>query len=582
MAACFADLPAPVLEFKGTENYEVRGRQFTRYRLGIKNESDFPRELFSPAPKLPPCGRNNNSSRTWVDIFDDQNRRIYGFCALSVDSLGKIWFAKPRGENPPEQVHVTFNDRECSQTYTSNAVSTSPVHVRENINTVAQDSNKLAALRRGIEEMKTRPATDPTSWIYQANIHGDPGSDGPRQRAWNTCQHGSWHFLAWHRMYLYYFERILRDASGDPNLNLPYWNYSDTSDPNARRIPLPYRQPANSQTNPLYVANRDPMMNGEGTLPEDSVDLERAFRLTIFSSPAGDGNSFGGQRTGSGHSRSPHSLFEGTPHDVIHCDVGGGMCTFDQAARDPVFWLHHANIDRLWEAWLAEGGGRSNPIAGSGDPWLNQSFEFYDENGALVTLTGAEIVDTVRQLNYRYDDQDMTDTRRSRLLPIQSTKDRQMFRLAEPRQLMKKKLDHVLLKGKPVSITVKLPEASTKMTQGNLVLHLDNVNVQTYPTSGHYQVYVNLPENEKPNYKRVYYVGNMSFFGFRNSKNQGSFTFSLIDLEEKLRASNKWTNVIKVTFIKSGPQPPPGQDFPQRSEEQEGVVQIGEIRITRE
>ncbi|MGH7262080.1 MAG: tyrosinase family protein [Nitrospiraceae bacterium] len=42
------------------------------------------------------------------------------------------------------------------------------------------------------------------------------------QTAWNTCQHGSYFFLSWHRMYLYYFERILREASRDPNFALPY------------------------------------------------------------------------------------------------------------------------------------------------------------------------------------------------------------------------------------------------------------------------------------------------------------------------------------------------------------------------
>ncbi|MBA3614474.1 MAG: hypothetical protein H0W49_16525 [Nitrospirales bacterium] len=76
MAACFEDLPSPVLEFTGTEDYEVRGTEFTRYRLNVTNASEYPEALFSAAPELPPCGANTNSSRTWVDIVDDQNRRL--------------------------------------------------------------------------------------------------------------------------------------------------------------------------------------------------------------------------------------------------------------------------------------------------------------------------------------------------------------------------------------------------------------------------------------------------------------------------------------------------------------------------
>lgn len=111
---------------------------------------------------------------------------------------------------------------------------------RRNIKTFTEA--ELNALRHGIELMQSRPETDPTSWVYQANIHGT--FDVPALEAWNSCQHGSWYFLAWHRMYLYYFERILRKASGNPEFALPYWDYSDPGDPNARQIPLPYREPA--------------------------------------------------------------------------------------------------------------------------------------------------------------------------------------------------------------------------------------------------------------------------------------------------------------------------------------------------
>jgi hypothetical protein len=76
--------------------------------------------------------------------------------------------------------------------------------------------------------MQARPRNDPTSWAFQAAIHGayaapPPGAD------WNQCQHQGWFFLPWHRMYLYFFERIVRAAvlaaGGPADFAIPYWNY---------------------------------------------------------------------------------------------------------------------------------------------------------------------------------------------------------------------------------------------------------------------------------------------------------------------------------------------------------------------
>src|SRR5262249_27419937 len=72
----------------------------------------------------------------------------------------------------------------------------------------------LADYRTGVGVMKSRPLTDPTSWLYQANMHGTTAPP-PAGALWNQCQHGSFFFLSWHRMYLYYFERIVRKACGN-------------------------------------------------------------------------------------------------------------------------------------------------------------------------------------------------------------------------------------------------------------------------------------------------------------------------------------------------------------------------------
>src|SRR5262249_48298950 len=106
------------------------------------------------------------------------------------------------------------------------------VLVRRDITSLAADGPEIEAFRRGVEVMKKRDASNPTSWIYQANIHLT--RDTPAKRGWNQCQHGNYYFLPWHRMYTYWFERILRKASGDPTFTIPYWNYAS---PTARAVP---------------------------------------------------------------------------------------------------------------------------------------------------------------------------------------------------------------------------------------------------------------------------------------------------------------------------------------------------------
>src|SRR5215212_7488142 len=111
---------------------------------------------------------------------------------------------------------------------------------------------------RAVADIKTRPLRNPTSWRYQAAMHGydragdplaGPGDQVPsaatRRRFWNQCQHNSWFFLPWHRMYLRYFEQIVAATvsrlGGPADWALPYWDYSKASNPNARRLPPAFR-----------------------------------------------------------------------------------------------------------------------------------------------------------------------------------------------------------------------------------------------------------------------------------------------------------------------------------------------------
>jgi hypothetical protein len=117
--------PNPILYLTGTEFYTVNGQNFIRYRYDVFNKDQYPAAMFTPAPALPPCGNNHNSSRSWIDFFDSRGNRLYGFCALgSPNDLGQIWFALPEGQLPPSYIYIEINDRQTNTKYRSNLADT--------------------------------------------------------------------------------------------------------------------------------------------------------------------------------------------------------------------------------------------------------------------------------------------------------------------------------------------------------------------------------------------------------------------------------------------------------------------------
>lgn len=181
------------------------------------------------------------------------------------------------------------------------------------------------SLLRAIRLMKANTnAAHPNSWTYWTNIHV------------NRCPHSIPYFLAWHRGYLYYFERRLRLISGDSQLVLPYWDYYLNA-----TLPAEFTNP--NGANPLYV-------------PRINRSVRPALTLAPFASTV---TNF--QR---GLSNAFETLCEDAPHNPVHDIIGGVMATM-QSPVDPIFWLHHANVDRLWVAWVSAGGNRRMPATTS-------------------------------------------------------------------------------------------------------------------------------------------------------------------------------------------------------------------------
>lgn len=267
---------------------------------------------------------------------------------------------------------------------------------------------------------------DPTGFLYQANIHGWEGYNDTKEAKeitekykWHNCQHGQYFFVPWHRMYVYNFEKILRIAANDETLTFPYWDYFDIDQ---RSIPEPFRVPADNISNSLFVNERCPEMNGGKPLPFEIINHNPAlyspfFTVNKFSNPEHVCHSLGGAETNKPEFESDgFGVLEQMPHNQIHLFIGGFMADNCRASQDPIFWLHHVQIDRIYESWLKNGG--KTP---SDSKWLDQTFELFDETGGVKTYKVRDILDTEKDLNYKYDkliNINIEDKQKSAKLPV--------------------------------------------------------------------------------------------------------------------------------------------------------------------
>jgi hypothetical protein len=273
------------------------------------------------------------------------------------------------------------------------------------------DKKILDQFTEGVRILRQRSddqANDPRGWTVQAGLHAE------------RCQHGNWWFFPWHRAYVYYFERLVQDAVSDSSFALPYWDWTDG---NEVTLPNPFRE----LNSPLYDDNRDPDVNGgraqlDWTFYDDNYNgvlnyvLTRDGFVPSFGSPQVD--SFPGLETTHGDEQA-HGDVEGGPHDTVHVWVGGGqnpdMGVPDSAALDPIFWLHHCNIDRLWTRWLAASPRHKNPTDAT---WTGQKFEFFDVNGQPEQIAVNQLLNSqAAPLNYRYDDEALSRRDRAPSVP---------------------------------------------------------------------------------------------------------------------------------------------------------------------
>ncbi|KAG8078187.1 hypothetical protein GUJ93_ZPchr0007g5030 [Zizania palustris] len=280
----------------------------------------------------------------------------------------------------------------------------------------------MAKYERAIALMKALPRSDPRSFYQQANVHCAYCTGAYRQVGYPELSvqiHFSWFFFPFHRAYIYFFERIAGKLLGDPGFALPFWSWDV---PEGMRLPVAF---ANASS-PLY----DPLRNPRHAPPKlvdldfsrreknytDEQQIQYNLRIMynqmITNSPSA--SLFYGQPLRAGEADMPGpGPMEIYPHNTMHLWAGDlslpnveNMGAYYSAGRDPVFYTHHANIDRLWDTWCNITRGDQRHLVFTDPDWLESSFLFYDEEARLVRITVRDVLN-IDKLRYAYDKVDI-------------------------------------------------------------------------------------------------------------------------------------------------------------------------------
>jgi tyrosinase len=246
------------------------------------------------------------------------------------------------------------------------------------------------------------------------------------------------------------------------------------------------------------------------------------------------------------HSGNTNGDLENQPHNYVHGLVGGFIQNSDPnqwqnnglmsmpptAALDPIFWLHHCNIDRLWEGWNTM--GNVNPTdpawlqgpAGSGE----RAFVMPMPDGTEWTYTPSDVVD-IAALGYSYDvlpaapaPQPSVFLRRLRAAPVEEGNAAMTDRKTET-ELVGASESRISL-ARRTKVPVRMDSEGADKVQegfaaalrsaaparpGRVFLNLENVRGAA--DSMTYKVYVNVPEGENAEDHPERLAGTIGLFG---------------------------------------------------------------------
>jgi tyrosinase len=434
----------------------------------------------------------------------------------------------------------------------------------------------LRVYAQGVAAMKALAPQDPRSWVFQWYMHATPQSKAQMLDAifqgassatfelasdtWYTCQSHQGeredYFLPWHRLYVMQFEEIIRRLTGRGEFTLPYWDYTS---PSSYAIPDEFQSKnGNDPTlSPLFMPNR----NKDGGTNR-SADVNAGEPLNKY---------YRGRRNFlvlPNLSERDYSAFctqlNSQLHNAIHTFTGDNtnMGTTRTAAGDPIFWLHHCNIDRIWAAWNALGG--RNPTSTDGTDWADTSFVFASAKGERVAIDISTISNSAA-LPYKYDKlpgmrpgTTLVSSSSQMNILLKSVSAGAVAASSSPSQ----PAAAVELGWAPVK-TVLAPTASQNQLSavaagiktagtGHLVLLLRDVQVNLDPSTV-YQVFLDLPENASDEVQDQHYVGLLNFFGIGGRARGGrDIEFDVTDLINGLSAASALQSKTSVTIAPVG------------------------------
>lgn len=249
--------------------------------------------------------------------------------------------------------------------------------VRKNQNTLS--AAEKARFVAAVKKMKADAAA-PHNYNKYVTMHATAFSGGTNA---NPAHLGP-AFFPWHRYFLLKFENDLKAADtalgGDGTITLPYWDWThDNGDgPGAQRGGIWKDDLLGGFGNPVTSG---PFRSGQWTLaaggslvralgrsaitpgvspslPEKSHADTALGRTPFDVTPFDDSVSTGMRNFAEGWvtTRSEPEM-----HNRVHVFVGGSMLP-GTSPDDPVFFMHHCNVDRLWALWQFRHPGQNYPV----------------------------------------------------------------------------------------------------------------------------------------------------------------------------------------------------------------------------
>ena len=393
--------------------------------------------------------------------------------------------------------------------------------VRKNANSI-EASSDMEALNKALSIMREKNCTDPLSYYYQGAIHWIPDSIGKNplcesystvkdlKEAWDNCTHSpsgkeKIHFLVWHRLYIWHFEKIVRKLSGKKDFALPYWGYTNSAI-TEKMMPRLFRNPSSSLYEPCRFDSLNCGYPISGEI-ERSLDLTKlmkytdykSFCLNINNAPHGAMHDY----IGAGNDTTGKLQFQNPiTNNITNTGLMGWVPT---AGFDPIFWLHHSNIDRIWQQWTNSPNGKMITLEELKS--VEWPYVFFDENGKKVEYNMEEVIKIIYDMDYDFDDTKVQPRTDGGL--VQST----------PLHTLSSTNVNQQLNSSTTTISVSNDLVkSTNTSYKNMFMEL-TVSFNKVPR-GVYEVYLNLPQSERQHPSSNYFVGFMNFFGF-DDKSQG-------------------------------------------------------------